>query len=114
MAVPLYSGPMQDALATAIVRESLALSVSHPHAPPLDVLDLVMRGRQGCLLDFGLHMVPPDPFAILVAQAMGDPMPPEDWESFTGPEADPRLRAAMRLQFALNLWPLFLQRYNIG
>ncbi|MBL8319938.1 MAG: hypothetical protein JNJ42_16130 [Burkholderiaceae bacterium] len=105
---------MQDPVATAIVCESLALSVSHAHAPAVDVLDLVMRGRHDRLLDFGLHMVPPDPFAILVAQAMGDPMPAEDWEAFTGPEADPRLRAAMRLQFALNLWPLFLQRYNIG
>jgi hypothetical protein len=103
-----------DAVATAIVREALALSVSHPHAPAIDVLDLVMRGRHDLLLDFGSHMVPPDPFAIFVAQAMGDPMPPEDWAAFTGPEADPRMRAAMRLQFALNLWPLFLQRYNIG
>lgn len=105
---------MRDRLALAIVHEALALRASHPHAPPRDVLDLVMRGRRGRLIDFGDHMVPPDGFAILVAEAMGDPMAPADWAAFTGPEADPRLRAAMRLQFALNVWPLFLQRYDIG
>lgn len=105
---------MQDPLAAAIVHESLALRASHPHAPPRDVIDLVMRGRHGRLIDFGEQTVPPHAFAILVAEAMGDPIPPEDWASFTGPEADPRLRAAMRLQFALNVWPLFLQRYDVG
>ncbi|MFO1216831.1 MAG: hypothetical protein U1E89_00450 [Burkholderiaceae bacterium] len=105
---------MPDPVATAIVHEALALRVSHAHAPALDVLDLVMRGRHGRLLDFGTHMVPPDAFAILVAEAMADPIPPADWAAFTGPDADPRLRAAMRLQFALNVWPLFLERYAVG
>ena len=105
---------MRDPVAVAIVQEALALRMSHAHAPPRDVIDLVMRGRHGRLIDFGEHMVPPDAFAILVAEAMDDPIPPEDWASFTGPEADPRLRAAMRLQFVLNVWPLFLQRYGIG
>lgn len=105
---------MQSLMAESIVQAALALRGSHPHAPPREVLDLVMRGTEDRLLDFGAHMVPPEPFAVLVAQAMGDPMTPDEWLAFTGPEADARLRSALRLQFTLNVWPLFLERYRIG
>ena len=47
---------MPDTIAQAIVNESLALRVSHPHASAADVLDLVMQGRQFRLVDFGEHM----------------------------------------------------------
>jgi hypothetical protein len=105
---------MQFQMAEQIVQAALALRRSHAHAPPQEVLDLVMQGSAGHLLDFGTHMVPPDPFAVLVAQAMGDPMTPDEWLAHTGPEADARVRSALRLQFALNVWPLFLERYRVG
>jgi hypothetical protein len=105
---------MPDPIALAIVSESLALRASHDHAPAADVLDLVMRGRQFRLIDFGEHMLPPAPFALLVAEAVGDAMSAAEWEAFTGPRADANLRSTLQLQFALNVWPRFLQRYHIG
>jgi len=59
-------------------------------------------------------MLPPSPFALLVAEAMGDHMSSAEWEAFTGPKADANLRAALQLQFALNVWPKFLERYSIS
>jgi len=105
---------MPDTIAQAIVGESLALRVSHPHASAADVLDLVMQGRQYRLVDFGEHMLPPAAFALLVAEAMGDHMTPAEWEAFTGPNADASLRATLQLQYALNVWPKFLERYSIS
>jgi hypothetical protein len=105
---------MPDTIAMAIVNESLALRVSHPHASAADVLDLVMQGRQHQLVDFGEHMLPPAAFALLVAEAMGDRMSPAEWEAFTGPNADANLRATLQLQYTLNVWPRFLERYGVS
>ena len=105
---------MPDPIAPAIINESLALRTSHDHASAGDVLDLVMQGRQFRLIDFGEHMLPPAPFALLVAEAVGDAMSPAEWEAFTGPSADANLRSTLQLQFALNVWPKFLLRYHIG
>jgi hypothetical protein len=105
---------MPDPIARAIVDECLALRASHGHASAADVLDLVMQGRQHRLLDFGEHMLPPAPFALLVAEAMGDHMSAAEWEAFTGPNADANLRSTLQLQFALNVWPKLLQRYHVG
>lgn len=56
----------------AIVDEALALRASHPHAPAVDILDLAIKGRDAWLEDFFEHMVPPSPFALLVAEAVDD------------------------------------------
>ena len=105
---------MPDSIALAIVSEALALRASHGHASARDVLNLVMQGRQERLIDFGEHMLPPAPFALLVAEAVGDHMSPAEWEAFTGPNADANLRSTLQLQFALNVWPKFLLRYRVG
>jgi hypothetical protein len=105
---------MPDPIAQAIVSESLALRASHARAPAADVLDLVMAGRQYRLIDFGEHLLPPAPFALLVAEAVGDHMSTAEWEAFTGPNAEASLRAALQLQYALNVWPRFLERYSVG
>jgi len=105
---------MADSIGMAIVHEALALRESHAHAPASDILDLVMQGRQYRLVDFGEHMLPPAPFALLVAEAVGDRMSPTEWEAFTGPRADAHLRATLQLQYALNVWPKFLERYSVG
>ena len=62
---------MPDPTVLTIVNEALALRASHAHAPGCDVLDLVMRGRSPWLEDLLAHMVPPAPFALLVAEAVG-------------------------------------------
>lgn len=105
---------MPDPLALAIVNESQALRRSHARASAADVLDLVMQGRHERLIDFGDHMLPPAPFALLVAEALGDPMSAAEWAAFTGPKADAHLRATLQLQYALNVWPRFLERYRIS
>ena len=105
---------MPDEIALAIISESLALRASHAQAPAADVLDLVMQGRQHRLLDFGDQMLPPAPFALLVAEAVGDHMSADEWLAFTGPKADASLRATLQLQYALNVWPKFLERYCVS
>ena len=105
---------MPDPIGVAIVNESLSLRKSHPRASAADVLDLVMQGRRYRLVDFGDHMLPPAPFALRVAEAMGDHMTAAVWEAFTGPAADAGLRATLQLQYALNVWPKFLERYSIS
>ena len=73
-----------------------------------------MQGRQYRLIDFGEHLVPPAPLALLVAEAVGDRMSTAECEAFTGPNADATLRATLQLQYALNVWPKFLERYSVG
>lgn len=100
--------------ARSIVDEALALRESHPHAPAVDVLDLAMQGHTVWLEDFSEHMVPPSPFALLVAEAMGDCMSLADWSVYTGPGADEKVRDAMRQQYATSVWPKFVKRYGFS
>ena len=63
-----------------VVVTALALMGSHAHAPALDMLDLVMRGRIGSLSDFSerdLH--PTSPFGQVIAAAFDSGMEPGDW-----------------------------------
>jgi hypothetical protein len=98
--------------ARAIVDEALALRESHPHAPAVDVLDLAMQGHEVWLEDFFEHMVPPSPFALLVAEAVGDFSPPAEWCALTGLNADARVREAMQQSYAEHVWPKFVERYR--
>jgi len=100
--------------ALAIVNEALALRVSHPHAPAADVLDLVMRGRKVWLEDFFDHMVPPAPFALLVAEAVDDCMTAADWRGLTGLNAEQRVRDALVQMYRESVWPKFGRRYGFS
>ena len=97
-----------------IVEEALALHESHPHAPAVDMLDLAMQRHQVWLEDFFEHMVPPSPFALLVAEAMGDSMSSAEWSVYTGPGADEKVRDATREQYATSVWPKFVKRYGFS
>src|SRR5688572_2119665 len=105
---------MADSLALSIVNEALALRRSHPKAPALDVLDLVIRGRGAWLENFLDHMMPPSPFALLVAEAVGDLSPAAEWIALTGSSADEKVRAAMRQVYAESVWPKFVKRYGFS
>lgn len=94
------------------ISEALARRRSHPHAPARDVLDLVIRGRGLWLEDFFERMVPPDPFALLVAEAVGDFSPPAEWLALTGPNSNDGVRAAMRQNYAETVLPKFVKRYG--
>src|SRR5262245_466509 len=98
--------------ADRVISESLALRKSHPHVPAADLLDLVIRERGPWLKDFFDRMVPPDPFALLVAEAVGDFSPTAEWLALTGPKADERVRAAMQRSYAEQVLPKFLRRYG--
>ena len=69
--------PCPDAL--AVVQAAVSLTRTHPHAPALDVLDLVMRGRADQVLDFddpaapnGSLGAPSAAFGQLLAGAFDD------------------------------------------
>lgn len=85
---------------------ALTLRASHPLAPALDVLDVVFKGR---LLP--LMPLPPEPFALLVAEAFDQGMHCDDWASLMRPDGDPRVHAALLAIWRDEVWPLFVARY---
>ena len=70
-----------DPFAAVVIDESLKLRASHPAAPPLDVLDLVLRGRRGRPINFG-DVAPVSPLGVLVVEAFDRGMPVSDWIGF--------------------------------
>jgi hypothetical protein len=105
---------MADPTVTTIINEALALRRSHPHAPAVDVLDLVMKGRLPWLEDFFDDLEPPAPFALLVAEAVDDIMTAAEWRGLTGPNAEPRVRAALAQLYRESVWPRFVKRYGFS
>jgi hypothetical protein len=105
---------MPDPTVAAIVNAALALRASHPHAPAVGVLDLAIKGRGVWLEDFLEHVLPPSPFALLVAEAMGDCMMAAEWKAFTGPDANARVRDAMTREYATSVLPKFVKRYGFS
>ena len=74
-----FDGPTASCDALAVVQAAVSLTRSHPHAPALDVLDLVMRGRADQVLDFndpaapnGSLAAPNTPFGQLLAAAFDE------------------------------------------
>jgi len=49
-----------------------------------------------------------------VAEAVGDFSPPAEWIGLTGPNADPRVREAMREEYANSVLPKFVRRYGFA
>jgi hypothetical protein len=79
---------------------------SHPSAPPVDVIDLVMKGRQGQRLNFieiGVRCAsladPSSEFGQAVERALDEAMSAAEWAAFTSDRADPLLRDA-----CLDVW----------
>jgi hypothetical protein len=86
---------MQGKISTDTVRAALNLSQTHPQAKPLDVLDLVIRGRTGSLAVLGsLH--PTSPFGQPLAGAFDPAMDPRDWAWIDHPNAEPAAGALLR------------------
>ena len=105
---------MADSIARAIADQALALRASHRHAPPLDVLDLVMKRRAGRHIDFGELGDPPHPFALLIAEAFDAAMTPEEWAGMLGPNADPGQRRALLRAWNVHVWDRFALRFDIA
>jgi hypothetical protein len=104
---------MTTDLASKVVDTTLALRKSHPDAPAIAILDLVMRGRGDLWLgDLLKLMVPPEPFALLVAEALGDSSPTAEWLALTGPNSTPEVREAMRQSYLATVLVRFSRRYG--
>lgn len=102
---------MTDRTAHAIAAEALALRASHPRAPVADVLDLVMRGRDCRVIDFGELADPPHPFALLIAEAFDTVMTPRGWTGMIA-RCDAGQRAGLIGVWRAQVWDLFLRRYS--
>jgi hypothetical protein len=97
---------MANTEALAVIANTLALRRSHPHAPAIDTLDLVVSGRGGQTLNFleidarhGSLADPASEFGQVVAEAFDRGMLHTDWIGLTSDLADPRIRSCL-----LDLW----------
>lgn len=106
--------------ASALAQAAVSLSHSHPHAPLLDVLDLVMEGHTDQPLDFahssspnGSLAAPGTPFGQLLAVAFDEAMTPAEWKAFTDVEADARLREGCLEIWRVHVIPRFEARYGV-
>ena len=111
---------MPDPNADAVVKAAVSLTRSHPHAPTLDVLDLVMKGRIDQVLDFtdpaspnGSLAAPGAPFGQLLAAAFDDAMTPIEWKAFTDAAADTALRDGCLEIWRVYVVPRFEARYGV-
>ncbi len=100
--------------AVSVVHQVESLRLSHPHAPALDVLDLVMRGRTGKPIDFGDLALPPREFALTVAEAFDTVTTRAEWQAWTRPGADPQARAAALAIWPIEVWPKFCERDGLA
>ena len=71
------------------------------------------RSRRGGTGGFAATM-PPSPFALLVAKAVGDLSPASEWRALTGPNVDEPVREAMRQSYAEIVLPKFVRRYGFS
>ena len=103
--------------AQAVVQAAVHLNRSHPHAPAIDVLDLVMEGRIDQTLDFahpaGSLAEPGSPFGKLLAAAFDEAMTANEWAAFTGPAAEPPLREGCLEIWRTHVLPRFAGRYGV-
>lgn len=101
------------ATAETIATDAAALRRSHPHAPALDALDLVMQGADGLAIAAGL-VHPRGPLGQLLAEAFDTAMTPADWHDWTGPQADPQARDALLAIWRTYVLPRFVSRYSVN
>ena len=95
-----------------VEHESLKFRASHPAAPPLDILDLVLLVRRARHINFG-DISPVSPFGLLVVGAFDRGMPASDWIGFYR-TPDPRVIAALDGVWRKEVWPLFTAHFGIA
>lgn len=110
---------MADTTATQIIAVALGTHATHPRAPVLDVLDLAMKGHEGCDLSFEAKpgdafddwLDPPSPFADLLRQAFAPDITEEQtalWHS-----DDLLLAEGFREMWDAEVVQRFAQRYRL-
>ena len=99
--------------ATETVKFAVALRSSHPHAPAIDVLDLVFSDVDIETLALDAEATAPwTPFGGLIAEAFDRGMTPEEWVSLTRPTADPMLVSALLEVWGTQVMPRFATRFG--
>jgi hypothetical protein len=111
-ASPSAAVRVADPIAGAIIGESLKLRASHPAAPALDVLDLVLLGRRARPIDFG-ELSPVSPFGLLVVEAFDRGMLVCDWLGLYR-FGDPRVIAVLEDVWRKEVWPSFTAHFDIA
>lgn len=101
-----------DPVAVAVIDESSKLRGSHPAAPPLDVLDLVLRGRRARPINFG-EISPVSPFGLVGVEAFDRGMPVSDWIGFYR-DPDPRVIAALDNSWRKEVWSGLTTHFGIA
>lgn len=101
-----YHRAMGDPTAQKIVDAAVWLLRTHAGVPPMDVLDLVMRGHRGTDPNFdngqgGDHTMPPAPFARLLRDAFDPDFPAADFDS----------GMAWSTQATADRWEMLLERF---
>ena len=99
--------------AVVIVAEARWLRNSQPALSAEKVLDYVMRGRYGCWIDFGELATPPNPFSLLLAEALDGGMLASDWAGLWRHNSHPKIRATLLQIWADEVWPKFVVRYSL-
>ena len=94
---------MPATIGPALAAAAVALTRSHAHAPPLDVLDVVLRGHAGATFDPCAPWVQPAaPFGQVLAAA---------W--WSAPSADPALRLALARVWRDEVLGAFAARFGL-
>lgn len=85
---------MKDTLSEQLAQTAVDLSISHPHAKAIEIIDLVLAGRTGKVDSLGpIH--PTSPFGQLIATAFDRAMDPRDWKLIDNTKGEPRVVAAL-------------------
>ena len=90
------------------------LARSHPHAPPLDVLDVVFASHAGATLDPAAEWLQPAaPFGQVLAAAFDRGMSPAEWAAWSRPPADPAMQAALVTVWRAHVLAAFAARFGL-
>ena len=92
---------------------AVALQKSHPSAPAIEVLDVVMRLRVGRLSDFGDSIKPATPFGFLLAEAFDTGMASQDWNLVTHPNTPPQTVAALTQAWEAEVLAKFAAHFRL-
>jgi len=105
---------MSKALSPDIANAAWSVRRTHPHAPALDVLELVFQGHRDAELDPKASWVRPgSPLGQVIAAAFDRGMPPEDWAAGTRPPSDPVVQETLATIWQSQILPAFAEHFGL-
>jgi hypothetical protein len=104
---------MSETAVSLVAVTFASLRRSHPHSPPLEVLDLMLRGCDPERFAFTADEVAPGTLVgEVIAEVFDEAMTPAEWRAWTGRGADLQLRDALLKVWYLYVVPRFTARYG--